>query len=152
MTVTGPEKVNVIYVNDKLLELVQLLSKSTCWIETIFLRGEEVGSWLLIGVLTVLMTVELSYTSTPVNRDSYYITILLRPRRYCFRQCPFVCLLAGLREQFSSENLVRLRITAIGIRNRLHPYSLIVSITLSRLCDTRVRRSSPFLGLKPAVS
>ena len=53
MTVTGPEKVNVIYVNDKLLELVQILSKSTCWIETIFLRGEEVGSWLLIGVLTV---------------------------------------------------------------------------------------------------
>ena len=50
MTVTGLEKVNVIYLNDKILELKQLLSKSTCWIETIFLRGKEAGSWLLIGV------------------------------------------------------------------------------------------------------
>ena len=47
------EKVNVtymIYVNDKILELLQLLSKSTCWIETVFLRGKEAVSWLLIGV------------------------------------------------------------------------------------------------------
>ena len=39
-----------IYVNNTILELDQLLSKSTCWIETIFLRGKEAESWLLIGV------------------------------------------------------------------------------------------------------
>ena len=46
------EKVYVMYVNNTILELVLLLlSKSTCWIETIFLRGKEAWSWLLIGVL-----------------------------------------------------------------------------------------------------
>ena len=39
-----------LYVNDKVLQLVQLQSKSRCWIETIFLRGKEAGSWILIGV------------------------------------------------------------------------------------------------------
>ena len=62
MTVTGLEKVNVIYVNNKILELEQLLSKSTCWIETIFLRGKQAESWLLIGVLKASLCIKLRWS------------------------------------------------------------------------------------------
>jgi len=62
VTVTGLEKFNVIYVNNKILELEQLLSKLTCWIETIFLRGKKVGSWLLIGVLKASLCIKLRWS------------------------------------------------------------------------------------------